>query len=994
MLSQITEENGLSDSHVQSIFKDSQGFVWVGTSDGLNLLDGSTIQVFRHSEGDISSLLSNDVFSITEDQNKNIWIATSAGISCYIKSGKIFFNFCPPSSPYGASNIVRSVIMDKLNRLWCATDGGLFLYYPKIKSFVAYYNTSSGENFASVNKIVNAIVDKSGYIWLATFDGLWLFDTQNSRFVRKVSKANDSSYEGLTTTIFKDAEDRLWFGNWSNGLKLLDRTNGSVTCFASLPGAVSHITAISELKLSGGHNIICLNGSLKCFDADSKQFQQLPMPCGLTAYPDITCFYQSTDDWIWMGSDKGLWIYNPQRQFFKHHFFKRPITSQSVTLLDWHHQLIIGGEGNDFLTAYDDEYRVKNTFKDLLKRTSINKAVIKSASALCILKESETNLLITNNNGILRFNSQTGESQCIMHNTLDSNSLPNNFIQHLFLDSKKKYWVFPWRAGIYDFNPSSGKSNLLFKGFLQQGTQTKGLVITSAAEDEKGNVWMADLDEGIVLFDRASHKFTKPFEHLVGVRSRSARIIYRNGFCYAFANDRLLIWDTKNRSLQIIKPPLHMQSDIYDMALDSNGYCWMVTKKGLLLYTKSTNSFKQFTTADGLLKNDMDGNLYVRENGKIIFATPTSLTQFNPQELLQSFTSPAAILLMGIEVNGENTSYDNARMARLQYTQNNLVFHWSITDFTSPLRNQYWCRLQGIDADWKYVGNKGEIQYANLSPSSYTLLLKGATANGIAANQIITIQFKIIPPFWKTTWFWAIWIGLAGIVLYWLISRRIKSIKVKAAINQQMIELELKALKAQMNPHFIFNSLSSIQESIISGKQEAASKYLGKFSKLIRLVLENSDKKLITLSQELTYLNLYFELESFRFDDFNFSLNVVGIEDAAFIKLPPMLVQPYIENAIKHGLGHKEGAKNLTVLYRLVETDLLQVTIEDNGIGRQQAALISKSRLSHHQSMGMKITEERLAIQGGNAHRRVEIVDLTDEEGLASGTHVTIYIAI
>ena len=210
---------------------------------------------------------------------------------------------------------------------------------------------------------------------------------------------------------------------------------------------------------------------------------------------------------------------------------------------------------------------------------------------------------------------------------------------------------------------------------------------------------------------------------------------------------------------------------------------------------------------------------------------------------------------------------------------------------------------------------------------------------------------------------------------------------------RQVAELQMKALKAQMNPHFVFNSLSSIQESIVLGKTDAASRYLGKFSKLIRSVLENSEKQLIFLQQEIDSLQLYLELESFRFDDFSFRIDSNKIEDLPFIKLPAMLVQPYVENAIKHGLSHKEGDKKLKILFEEEGDQLLKVTIEDNGIGRRRAGIINQKRNSLHQSMGMKITEQRLHLQLKQS-KDVRIVDLADSNGNATGTSVTIYINI
>jgi ligand-binding sensor domain-containing protein len=993
VLTQLTEENGLSDNHVQCVLKDREGFVWVGTADGLNLLDGSVINVFRHSTADTASLLNNDVLSLAETVDGNVWIATAAGLSCYRRQDKSFVNVGLPHSPYGASNIVNCIHADKDNHIWCATDGGLYRYDIKSKTATPFYNRSAGEPLTSINRIASLLPDKDGNIWLATFGGLWMFDTHNQHFTRMVGRTNDAGYEGLTTVIFEDARSRIWFGNWSKGLKLFDRKTNKVTDLNSAPSAISHVIGINEMEMPDGRNLILLNGALNCFDAGTGRFLQMQKPAGLAENPVINRFYRSADGWMWMCSAKGLFIYNPQRQFFSHHVFPKAITSQNINFIEWKGQLLIGGQGEDFLTAYDKTDHVKTRYANLLKGTPVQDPG-SSASVLCFSKDRDNDLFIGNSGGILRYDPKNGSVKRFVHREGDSSTIPKNFIQHIFIDSENVHWIFPWREGIYSMNPANGSCRLLCKGLSQHGNGIKGLVIAGAAEDAQGNIWMADLDEGIILFDRASNKFSKPFIKQLGAGMHSSRIIYRDGCCYSFADNRLLKWNTQTRALQVIPLPPQAGGYIYDLVLDQQGNWWIATKKGLFLFSEPSHSFRHFTTSDGLSANDMDGNFYLKNNGDILFGTPAYFTRFNPLALLNSSLSKATVIVTGIEANGENIMSDSSRKMHLSYTQNNLSFHWAVTDYTSPFHNRYYCRLQGIDGDWKYIGNRGEIQYANLSPGRYTLLLMGATANGSTSQNIISIPFRIDPPFWKSGLFLFVCIALVAAVAYWLVSRRIKGIRKKAAIEKQMSELELKALKAQMNPHFIFNSLSSIQESIVNNKTEAASRYLGKFSKLIRAVLENSDRKLITLQQEIDYLKLYLELESFRFDDFSFSLDAEAIEDVSFIKISPMLVQPYVENAIKHGLSHKEGSKKLSISFRPYGLSLLQVVIEDNGIGRRQSAIINESRVASHQSMGMKITEERLHLQKAPVTKPVEIADLENENGEATGTRVAVYLSV
>lgn len=213
-------------------------------------------------------------------------------------------------------------------------------------------------------------------------------------------------------------------------------------------------------------------------------------------------------------------------------------------------------------------------------------------------------------------------------------------------------------------------------------------------------------------------------------------------------------------------------------------------------------------------------------------------------------------------------------------------------------------------------------------------------------------------------------------------------------LKQKASELEMQALRAQMNPHFIFNALASINNFILTNNQLQASEYLIKFSKLIRLILENSTLALISLDQELEALKLYIELEALRFKHrFEYQFVLSKDLDVTSIKVPPLILQPFVENAIHHGLMSKEGPGHLTVTITEME-DRLELKITDDGIGRQSAELLQTA--SKHKSLGMKVTAERIGFLNSlhTEQTSINITDLKDEEGKASGTEITIHIPV
>jgi LytS/YehU family sensor histidine kinase len=233
-------------------------------------------------------------------------------------------------------------------------------------------------------------------------------------------------------------------------------------------------------------------------------------------------------------------------------------------------------------------------------------------------------------------------------------------------------------------------------------------------------------------------------------------------------------------------------------------------------------------------------------------------------------------------------------------------------------------------------------------------------------------------------------------MIYLLFRRRISAIKTKAAIRQQMAELEAKAIRAQMNPHFIFNSLNAIQESIVLHDYDTSYQYLSKFSKLLRLVLNNSEKNVIPLADEIEMNRLYLELESLRFKhSFCYSIKVDEAIDVELIRFPSLMLQPFIENAIWHGLMHKDGEKILSIVFRQKGAEL-ECVIEDNGIGRGKAAAIKEQKLgSHHfESKGTDLARQRIQLlqASGAMSANLDIEDLVNKNGEAIGTRVIIRI--
>ncbi|HET6994797.1 MAG TPA: two-component regulator propeller domain-containing protein, partial [Chitinophagaceae bacterium] len=791
VLSNISEQNGLSDDHVRCVLKDRDNFIWIGTSDGLNLMDGSIIKIFRHIDG----LPSSDIISLTEDSiNQIIYIGTVKGLSWFDKKIKTFTSAFPPASPYGSSLDVEGIIISPDGKTWCATDGGLFLFDKKEKKFSPYFNSSTEEGTEPKysNKLTCMTVDEKGLLWIGTKDGLWSFDTKTTTFRKIIHKNNDANYHPLCLSVCVDHEQNIWAGFWNTGLKKYDTRTGRVISIEQKSTSDHTISSINEIKQSDGNYFLWVNGELAAFDENTNTYFNFQQPLSGKKFPLLSPLYQSRDGWLWLGSDNGLYIYNPQRQLFRHFLFKSSITSQSISFHNYKNGVLAGAEGPNFLRWLDSNGNLLKDYSFL----GIHSAL------LCIREDKPGDFWIGTTDGILHANLSLGNKKWFSHKDDDATTIPRNFITSLFIDSKDRLWVFPWREGIWQMDKQTGKCQRLKEGFIPEVNGIKRLLIIDVAEDENGNLWMCDLDEGIIFYNRKTQEFSKPFEKALGARYGTARIFIRNHTAYSYISDAILKWNVDSAIVQKISLPPEMDKGLTDMYPDKVGNWWMTSRNGLIVFNEKENTFNRFTVADGLVQNDINGSLFCTGNGNMLIGAPSYFTSFDPFSLIPSSINKQKTSITELLINNKPFEWSSKEPVSLSYRENNVVIKWALPDYGNPFRNQYYVKLKGIDDDWRYVGNTGEVQYANLSPGNYSIQLKATTANGVASQNIDDLQFIIHPPLWKRAWFIAL-LSIVLVTAFILVVRYISQRNLKEKLlrleREQAVEKERNRISRDMH---------------------------------------------------------------------------------------------------------------------------------------------------------------------------------------------------
>jgi LytS/YehU family sensor histidine kinase len=302
--------------------------------------------------------------------------------------------------------------------------------------------------------------------------------------------------------------------------------------------------------------------------------------------------------------------------------------------------------------------------------------------------------------------------------------------------------------------------------------------------------------------------------------------------------------------------------------------------------------------------------------------------------------------------------------------------------------------LEGADKDWIESGNRRTATYLHLPAGKYIFKVQGSNSQGIWSDKTAELSINVLPPWWETWWAYTLYVLVFAAAIFFVTRAQQRRLIYREQQRNKFLELEMQALRAQMNPHFIFNCLNSINRFVLMNETETASDYLTRFSRLIRTVLNNSKRSFISLEDELEMLRLYLDMENLRFKNgFEYSIDMRSNIDPQNIFIPPLIFQPFAENAVKHGIMHKNGPGKLQINLS-VENDILNFTIEDNGIGRVAAALLHSKSGEKNKSLGLQITKDRLSLINGYTHEKTffEIEDLHDASGNASGTRISLKI--
>jgi ligand-binding sensor domain-containing protein/two-component sensor histidine kinase len=959
-------EDGLPFINVADIYQDSHGNLWSGGYGGLSKFDGNRFVNFSAKDG----LLNHSVNTIVEDKLGNLWVGTVSGISKF--DGQ---NFSTPAAlqKFIGKSCTCS-LLDEDGNVWLGTEDGLIRIN---ETKYMFYKTTDGLCSNQINTLYQT---KSKSILIGTNNGV-----SQLKYSNYTTPKFEAAYAKPITTsninaIAEDEKQNVWIGT-DDGLFQI--TSNAINSFGQKDN-------LPDKKI----NALYFDNSGVLWAATNKGLAQYKnnvwhhLPIQGTANSNwINCLYQDYEKNLWLGTYNGLYQYRG-----------RPFVSYGINeglfdnfifgiLRDSKQNLWVGTQSGLYLSnKFTGSYFIKQTnlsdiqvnqimefdkdelwiateqgLRVLKNGNLVNKKNISSAfdePIHCIYRDSENTLWLGGNNIIYRYRNSVFEECTIPQ--ISSNAQVWSFVE----DENKTLWIGTYLGGLFTIKIENQKmkSNQFVAMNKKIGLADDSYL--NALKDKDNNLYFATL-QGVVMLKKSNEEYR--VTNFTVANGLSSDLVYS------------LMFDATQKKL------------------------WAGTNQGIneidIDYFKQTNKkqIKKFGKQDGFAGVECNSNgTFLEANGNMWFGTVNGLIKFDPHEYSENIAEPK-ISIQEIKLFYKDTLLQENTI--LPYNENNISFTYNGICLTNPAKVLYSHILEGFEKEWSPATKERTVKYSNLSPGKYTFKVIATNNENVWSTHPVGFSFVIKKPYYKEWWFaFALFFTLFSIVLF-MLRLRISSIKrreqEKTKMNEMIANIESQALRAQMNPHFIFNTLSSIQHYISSNDTDAALKYLSRFAKLMRKIMDNTKQPMIDVAEEKEALSLYLELEQMRFEKkFEYQIEINKNIDVNYDKIPSMLIQPYIENAIIHGLLPKQGNGKLHIEMNKKD-QTIHCVITDNGIGRKQSEEFKKNRVHQHKSMGMNITKERLEILNAslNSNISVEIIDLY-EDGKAAGTKVNLIIPL
>lgn len=781
-------EQGLSQSSVMAIHQDREGFLWLGTQDGLDRYDGVELVPFRHSDK-VASLSSNYIRALAEDSSGRLWIGTdTTGLDCFDPISGQFLNFRNRPEDEGslASNRIRALQFDHGGKLWVATgEKGLSLFDPQTFEAVNYQNDPLQPTSLADDRLTSLLVDRAGRLWIGSRRGLDRFDAKTGTFVHYTHDPGrtDSLGDPSVRSLFEDGRGRIWVGT-HGGLDLLDPALASFRHFRPDPGnpyGLSNPPIRALIEDAEGRLWVGTDQGIHIFDEAKGRFEHHRHDrsnASSLSQDVVTTFLRDRGGLLWIGTQGGgANIWDPATSSFAH-IQTRPGEPSSLSsdtiqaFAEIGEKLYIGTLGGG-LNVLD-----RRTEEISIFRTGTGKSGLADDRVMALAAESRGRLYIgTFASGLQRFDPGSGRFETWRHDDANPDSLASDSIATLLEDHQGRLWIGSFFGGLARFDEASGT----FVHYRYDAANPESLpsdAITAIVEAPDSGLFIGTNGGGLSYLaadDQRIVRFAAP-EGDLGLQGLDVVMslhIDPKGSLWVGTADAGLVrvesFDPQSGEARIQRfsdKEGAPNGTIFGIQSDRQGLLWLSTNRGLISFDPQKLRFTTFTSRQGLQADDFNfGAHFSSAQGKLYFGGNHGFNAFFPEQL-HSNSEPPKVVFTSIVLRERNVRPEslpgNPKELELDYQDSVFSIEFAALDFEAPEENRYRFRLDGFDEAWSQPTKNRPATFTNLDPGQYLFHVTAANANGVWNKEGATLKIHVLPAPWETWWAWTLYVLVAS----------------------------------------------------------------------------------------------------------------------------------------------------------------------------------------------------------------------------------------
>ncbi len=844
----ISVEQGLQQNIVLSIHQDYKGFLWIGTSDGLNRYDGCWFKLYKNDPNDPGSLPDNKIHTIYEDRNDNLWIGTYGGLSRYDRETDSFINYrrnadVPASLSDGE---VYCICEDSTGALWIGTYGGGLDKLVGGDKFIHYRSNPADPRSLSNDNVWAIYEDSDGRLWIGTDGGLNLFDRTKQTFTCYRHDPQDPNSIGSDSvyTIVGDKNGALWLGTIA-GLDKLEP--GPASASAPMPAKVTHFKIGDSHDSPGNIRVQHLledkngtlwigsyGGGLKRFDREKGTFisyRSNPHDFYTISHDYVHTLYQDDSGTLWIGTRGGaldklrlekrfeLYQEDPDKPDGLNHNMILSILKDrrgELWVGTYDHGLNRFNKNRDHAVYYKNDPRVPGSLVDNIVRS--------------IYEDRDGVLWIGTDKGLDKYNRDAKRFTHYSHDPTNPNSLCNNKIRtRIFQDCSGKLWIGT-EKGLDEFDPVDETFTHYLADPLNPGSpdhlpaDTVMAVLEEIVNGES-YLWIAVYNGGLSRYNRQKKQFTHYRRHPGDPHSLSndnvrALHLDKTGSLWIGTDGGLNKFVRETGQFIVYQEKEGLKKDglpnnsIYGIMEDDDGNLWLSTLKGLSKFDPWREDFRNYDVRDGLQGNEFSqGAYYKARDGEMFFGGPNGFNSFYPNKITDNPHIPPVMLTdfrlankpvpIGrggqVSLPKSITEMTETDVIRLYYKEKVFSFEFAALDFLIPGKNKYGYIMENLDKDWNYVNaEKRFVVYTNMQPGQYVFRVIASNNDGLWNETGTAVRIIITPPFWETWWFSGILFAMGCLLLFtgylwrtrWLRKKLVEQERVQKLLTQSRDEME------------------------------------------------------------------------------------------------------------------------------------------------------------------------------------------------------------